>query len=435
MKNIKLNDYVRTNFAHINKNSTLEEYRRECTNLFGFDSELVKIEHIIDVDSAEYKRISENLLDSCPAIAGKGGNDSSYQTDLDYMELCNNPAEMEKWRSGSYICGVLIRCGNAGFIADPQGHDYIRYVGIDIMPAIPAQKKQSVERGAKFRMQHCHGRFVVSSITGNKATAITEDHCFITVSLSSISDITGHVLESDIINAEKVATDKKEASDNAQNEKDAEDTRLAAIGEKLWAELIGNAPAVIVAEYYKDEIDSMTDYFGGATKQTVILATSKHTRDLFPEMRNAAALIPETEHFKTDPQKDSEQRQKYSMGSGFFLGKSYSSGWRVRKNKFYGTPTKPDYIDLAKRNDHLNTATKPAKFEAKKETLKPATTEQPKTGVKIIDYSEKACAIIGDTKPIKDDLKKLGARFNPKLSCGAGWIISKKRKADFVHFI
>lgn len=47
--------------------------------------------------------------------------------------------------------------------------------------------------------------------------------------------------------------------------------------------------------------------------------------------------------------------------------------------------------------------------------------------VQIIDYSEKAIAVIGDTKPIKDKLKELGGKFNFRLSCGAGWIF---RKAD-----
>lgn len=47
--------------------------------------------------------------------------------------------------------------------------------------------------------------------------------------------------------------------------------------------------------------------------------------------------------------------------------------------------------------------------------------------VNIIDYSEKAFAVVGDTKPIKDKLKGLGGSFNPRLSCGAGWIFSKKK--------
>ena len=47
--------------------------------------------------------------------------------------------------------------------------------------------------------------------------------------------------------------------------------------------------------------------------------------------------------------------------------------------------------------------------------------------VNVIEYSDKAIAVIGDTKPIKELLKSLGGSFNPRLSCGAGWIFSKKK--------
>lgn len=46
----------------------------------------------------------------------------------------------------------------------------------------------------------------------------------------------------------------------------------------------------------------------------------------------------------------------------------------------------------------------------------------------IIDYSDKAFAVTGDTRAIKDDLKRLGGRFNAKLRCGAGWIFSNKQR-------
>lgn len=51
--------------------------------------------------------------------------------------------------------------------------------------------------------------------------------------------------------------------------------------------------------------------------------------------------------------------------------------------------------------------------------------------VEIVDYSEKALAVFGETKEIKDQLKKLGGRFNPSLKHNgekrAGWIFSKKQ--------
>lgn len=55
--------------------------------------------------------------------------------------------------------------------------------------------------------------------------------------------------------------------------------------------------------------------------------------------------------------------------------------------------------------------------------------------VQIIDYSEKAIAVIGDTKPIKDKLKELGGRFNFRLSCGAGWIFPKTKLEEIENFL
>jgi hypothetical protein len=55
--------------------------------------------------------------------------------------------------------------------------------------------------------------------------------------------------------------------------------------------------------------------------------------------------------------------------------------------------------------------------------------QQPAPALSLIDYSEKAFAIVGDTKPIKDTLKQLGGSYNPRLKCGAGWIFSKTRES------
>lgn len=54
--------------------------------------------------------------------------------------------------------------------------------------------------------------------------------------------------------------------------------------------------------------------------------------------------------------------------------------------------------------------------------------EQIKGEFQIIDYSEKSVAVVGDTKAVKEQLKKLGGRFNPKLTCGCGWIFPKTKE-------
>lgn len=52
-------------------------------------------------------------------------------------------------------------------------------------------------------------------------------------------------------------------------------------------------------------------------------------------------------------------------------------------------------------------------------------------GVEVVDYSEKAIAVFGDTKAVKDQLKELGGRFNRSLNYNgekrSGWIFSKKQ--------
>lgn len=67
--------------------------------------------------------------------------------------------------------------------------------------------------------------------------------------------------------------------------------------------------------------------------------------------------------------------------------------------------------------------------------VKAAMNEEDKPQLSIVDYSEKAFAVVGNTKPVKDELKKLGGRFNAKLSCGAGWIFPLRARESVEAFI
>jgi hypothetical protein len=55
--------------------------------------------------------------------------------------------------------------------------------------------------------------------------------------------------------------------------------------------------------------------------------------------------------------------------------------------------------------------------------------------IQIENYSEKAIKIHGDTKPIKDALRDAGAKFNPYLKGGPGWIASAKKRETFEAII
>ncbi|MBD3587547.1 hypothetical protein HHX48_17550 [Salinimonas sp. HHU 13199] len=94
--------------------------------------------------------------------------------------------------------------------------------------------------------------------------------------------------------------------------------------------------AIIIANLVEDESDTMSDYHGSTTKKTILLAWSKHTRDIFSEMRKAAANHPSTAALKDAPD-EAEHREKWSMGGGYYLkdGYRHSTGWEVRKVKLY----------------------------------------------------------------------------------------------------
>lgn len=246
-----------------------------------------------------------------------------------------------------------------------------------------------------------------------------------------------------VIEAKTKEREQNEKLLQASNKIKEENSKKVEEGKKIVSIPSGTV-SVIVAELMQDESDSQSDYFHSSTTKTIYLAFSNHKRDLFNEMRKACLNcdIKEIREFANVPtvnnngqEKDEENtnywnpkdehREKYSGGSGFYLGAGYCrSGWRIRKEK---------YIDLEKCED-LYISTQEDRFFCNVEAT-PEPKETPnfealevKTGeVQIIDYSEKAIAVIGDTKPIKDQLKAIGGKFNFRLSCGAGWIFSKKQ--------
>ncbi len=60
--------------------------------------------------------------------------------------------------------------------------------------------------------------------------------------------------------------------------------------------------------------------------------------------------------------------------------------------------------------------------------------QSPTLYFEIVDYSEKAIALFGDTKEIKDLLKAMGGKFNPRLTYNggkrAGWIFGLSKRGE-----
>ena len=222
--------------------------------------------------------------------------------------------------------------------------------------------------------------------------------------------------------AEQKAQEKAEAQARAKAEHD----RIAAIGaERLERLMPADVKGVIVAELNKTEYaDHTYDYRETSSIRTVILGFSTTTRNGFGELRKAARNLPETAHL-AEYNKDYEYRY-----SGFMLGKSPAYGWSIHKMTHY---TRKGFIDTlaytAGSEDNI-------RLTAPKQ-------EQGQTTAQgefiLVDYSEKAVALFGDTKPIKDALSDIGGRFNSRLTYDgqkrAGWIFQKAKEAQVRQLI
>lgn len=56
--------------------------------------------------------------------------------------------------------------------------------------------------------------------------------------------------------------------------------------------------------------------------------------------------------------------------------------------------------------------------------------------IRLVEYSPQCLAVVGDTYPLRAELKAMGGRWNPRLSCGPGWIFyisHRKELEEFVH--
>jgi hypothetical protein len=233
------------------------------------------------------------------------------------------------------------------------------------------------------------------------------------------------------------AKQMQDAELDAERKENEHREAVQVIGRKwLQENMSEDAQAIIVARLKQDESDSQTDYYASRTSRTVILGFSKHKRDIFSEMRKHASNFEETAYL-AEYNEDYEHREKYSMGAGYYLGESKYRGWIIEKypiyskesaiNEFSYTAGSPGNIRIKTAKGNNNTASK--------EQVQKAQAVQISDNLRfeIVDYSEKAIALFGDTKAIKDFLSAMGGKFNPRLTLNdkkqAGWIFSiNKRK-------
>lgn len=226
------------------------------------------------------------------------------------------------------------------------------------------------------------------------------------------------------------AQEKKVNRIEKEREEEKQREAIRVIGRQwLKDNLPTDAQALIVAKLKQDKSDSQTDYFASSTTRTVILGFSKHKRDLFSEMRKYAANFEGTAYL-AEYNADYEHREKYSMGAGYYLGESKYHGWIIEKESIYNRE------QLIERFAYTAGCPDGIHIKTKKDTTSFNRTciGEHYTLFEIVDYSEKSIALFGDTKPIKDLLKAMGGKFNPRLAYKAdkraGWIFQTSKREE-----
>ena len=224
----------------------------------------------------------------------------------------------------------------------------------------------------------------------------------------------------------RTRADALKAEQEAARRAAAEDAeRLRIIGAERLRQIVpDDAMAVIIGEQHESECDPYTDYFGSRIVRTVILGFSTHTRDLFPEMRKAAARFEGTAHL-AERNAEYEHREKYSMGHGYYLGTHRYSGWQVSKESCRDKEGIIKRFAVVAGIEHTQSGYNYRLIDP--ETVADARVE-------IVEYSEKSIAVFGDTKPLRDTLRDLNGLFRAYLThdgtrC-AGWIFSKRREQE-----
>lgn len=179
----------------------------------------------------------------------------------------------------------------------------------------------------------------------------------------------------------------------------------------------------VVKKYAYGRFDSMTDY--SYSEHTDNLPQAKFVttyREFNEELKEAVktdliTLRPDLNHHGYDNINDNLHRLLYD--SEIPLNGVYTGLVERGENEAYSR----NFYKLSFNVPEV------AQTEAK-ETVNFEAVEVPLGEIQIVDYSAKAIAVIGDTKPIKDQLKEIGGKFNFRLSCGPGWIFSKKQLAE-----
>lgn len=251
----------------------------------------------------------------------------------------------------------------------------------------------------------------------------------------------------------KIAKNNFDSRENYKAEQKAKGRRQSSQAQAAAAireELKTNFPSIkfsVTSEGYSMGDNVNVNWIDGPTETEVEAITAKYQSGRFNSMEdiyeysNSREDIPQTKYLFTNRKKSDEVKQ---ILKDAVLKMWPGEGWQedqqreremcdIFRSSSIPAGAKVTHVERVKVSDWEFKDL--LRFEA---PAQPATTTEAATfekveaqpgSVQIIDYSEKAIAVIGDTRPVSGKLKSLGGKFNPRLSCGPGWIFPKTKLA------
>lgn len=361
---------------------------------------LGKVVDIIEMSEEEFDALG--YFDREVKLRHKGGDCSD---DLaDDREDVHNYSEFEL--ETFYTLYTLIRTPSGRAITvDAQGYDYMRYTGLlphyktsmaaDCAKAMEIITKQEEEdkaekEASKMESQHKYHQ---------ECKRVAKEYSFLTVTA------------------------------------DKYDQKVAANNLRLM--LKRNFPEIkfsVRKHYYDSYYVSWTD---GPTVEQVSEITRLFKNEGFDGMTDSSYSIitPFNERYGGigSISADRTISEYHKVAELALLNKEYNTAYQITDympecNERAGTVV---YQRLYKK-DFTSVPETKTKPKSAPQSVKPVVEPISANGIEIVmNYSEKSFAVIGETKSIKETLKKLGGCFNGRLTCGAGWIFSKT-KLDIV---
>lgn len=357
--------FLTAKFAKLNKQGSLAEYHESVVD-HGYSTDLVKVEKVLHLTAEEYDEIAENLLMNQPSL-GDGGSASDSPIEFGMGRSFSDwPEEHQaEWNRTSYRLGTVISApGRETFVADAQGYDYARYVGVDpkaaTAPEVAAAPAEAGEQPKAFE-----------DLSFEEAKARAD-------ALWAASTASGEVMEAFPKGAMNITPDEVRATDEFKNAKAAADADFEAL----------RSFNALYTKKFKKEIAQARQAEREA-KLAAAQAAAEPQAETQPETEPVAAVEPAAlpvadadapvAEAKTEPEQEPEQMDKHH----FHITIAADSIAELRKvdvDRVLGA-VRPDNIDGVTRESLAAwiTANRPDLAEEVAEVMAELPPEQPST--------------------------------------------------------